>query len=377
MAYHLSRRHARVLLLEQGDLARAASGSNAGRAQVLEAQRGLNLQLVKLGHARLRSLAEELDYKPGIEWRPRGNLVLIEEEDAWADWSERARWLAAERISVEMLAPMQVREVEPEVDANGFLGAAFGMEASVNPFRFCQAYASAARRQGTTILPHTPVTGFRTRGGRILQVLSEDLAFSAAVVVVAAGAWTAQVTGWAGAVVPVGFHRSEAMVTEPLPPVLRNRVGRAGFYGAIHSSRRATTGGVVQTENGNLFISAGVEQTDKLTGHSSDWGMAGLAAKILQVLPRLRQARIIRDMAVPSAVSPDERPIVGWSGAVRNLFVAGRLHLNIATIPVISDLAAGMVLGEVVAPSRDGTSPKDGALSLEEYSPQRFGNGEG
>jgi glycine/D-amino acid oxidase-like deaminating enzyme len=360
MAYHLAHRHVRVLLLERGDLAHAASGSNAGRAQILEAQPGLNLELVKMGHARLRTLDEELDCKAGIEWRPMGNLVLIEKEEHWAEWTRRASWLASEGIAVEMVAPSQVRELEPEVTTTGFLGAAFGMEANVNPFKFCLAYARAARRKGATILLHTPVTGFRVGGGRILQVLSRDLAFSTATVVVAAGAWTAQVTSRAGAAVPVGFHRSEAMVTEPLPPILRNRVGLAGFYEAIHSRIRATTSGVVQTESGNLFVSASMEQTDRLVGHSTDWGLAGLAANTLRLFPRFRQARIIRGMAVPSAQSPDENPILGWSGCVENLFVAGRLHLNIPSVPVVSDLAAGMVLGEVVHPS------------LERYSPQRF-----
>jgi sarcosine oxidase subunit beta len=361
MAYHLARRRARVLLLERGDLAQAASGANAGRAQTLEAHFGLNLDLVKEGHARLAALAEELDLD--IEWRPMGNLVLIEEERHWQEWSERAERLTAEGIAAEMLSPAQVRELEPALAVDGLLGAAFGMEANVNPFRYCWAYARAAQRQGATLIAHKPATGFEVKGGHIQAVLAGAERYQAGTVVVAAGPWTAQVTKWAGESVPVGFHYAEAMITEPLPPVLNNHVGLAGFYELIHSSRRATTAGVLQTLRGNLLITEGVEQTEELHGRSTEWGIEGMATKVLQLLPSLRWLRLLRDWGVPSAVSPDEEPIIGWASQVENLFVAGRLHLNIATLPVVSDLAAGMVLSETTEPPLDA------------YSPQRFSPG--
>lgn len=358
MAYHLARRGARVVLLEQSDLARAASGANGGRAQVMEAHFGLNLRLVKMGHARLVTLGEELDYD--IEWRRMGNLVLISEERRWQEWTGRVEWLVAEGITAEMLSPSQVRELEPALAVDGFLGAAFGVEANVNPFKFCWAYARAARRHGATLLPHTPAIGFEISGAQIQAVVTDNARYPAATVVVAAGPWTAQVTGWTGMPVPVGFHYAEAMITEPLPPVLYNHVGLTGFYELIHTSRRATTAGVLQTRHGNLLIAEGVEQTEELHRRSTEWGIKGMAAEVLRLLPSFRHVRIIRDWGVPSAISPDEEPIIGWGGGVDNLFVAGRLHLNIATLPVVSDLAAGMVLGEIAEPS------------LDEYSPRRF-----
>jgi sarcosine oxidase subunit beta len=358
MAYHLARHKAQVLLLERGDLAQAASGANIGRAQTMEAHFGLNLGLVKEGHRRLAALSEELGFD--IEWRRMGNMVLIEEEHHWQEWSERAGRLTAQGIATEMLAPLQVKELEPTLSVDGLLGAAFGMEANVNPFKFCWAYARAARRHGARLLPHRPATGFEVEGGRIQAVLAGPERYRAGTVVVAAGPWTAQVSGWAGEAVPVGFHHSEAMITEPLPPVLNNHVGLAGFYELIHSHRRATIAGTLQTLRGNLLITQSVEQTAELHGRSTDWGIAGMAAKVLQLLPWLREVRLLRGWGVPSAVSPDEKPIIGWADQVSNLFVAGRLHLNIATLPVVSDLAARMALAETVEPS------------LDEYSPRRF-----
>jgi sarcosine oxidase subunit beta len=324
----------------------------------MEAHWGLHLDLMKEGHRRLASLSKALEYD--IEWRPMGNLVLIEKEHHWQEWSERAARLTAEGVATEMLSPSHVREVEPSLSVDGLLGAAFAMEANVNPFRFCWAYARAALRQGASLLCHTPVTGFEVEGGRIRAVQAGWERHPAGTVVVAAGPWTAEVTGWAGESVPVGFHYAEAMVTEPLPPVLRNHLGLAGFYELIHAQRRASTAGALQTLRGNLLITQSVEQTQELHGRSTAWGPAGMAAKLLPLLPGLGQVRLLRDWGVPSAISPDEEPVIGWAGRVENLFVAGRLHLNIATLPVVSELVASMVLAEKVEPR------------LDEYSPRRF-----
>jgi glycine/D-amino acid oxidase-like deaminating enzyme len=324
----------------------------------MEARLGLNLRLVKEGHARLANLGEELDCD--LEWRQMGNLVLIDQERHWTEWAERARRLTAEGIDARMVSPAEVRELEPALEVDGWLGAAYGTEGNLNPFKFCHAYARAARQQGALLLNHTPVTGFDLDSDRIRAVLSGGTRYSAETVVVAAGPWTAQVTGWAGDTVPVGFHHAEAMVTEPLPPTIRNHVGLAGFYEMIHASRRASTSGVLQTKQGNLLITQSVEQTDQLHRHSTEWGLRGMSANFLKLFPSLHGVRLLRDWGVPSAISPDEKPILGWTGRVQNLFVAGRLHLNIATLPVVSDLAAGMVLGETVVPS------------LAEYSPRRF-----
>jgi sarcosine oxidase subunit beta len=360
IAYHLSRRKASVLLLERDGLGQAASAANAGRAQTMEAHWGLNLDQVKEGHQRLAGLSQLLEYD--IEWRAMGNLVLIETQRQWQRWSQRAAMLTAEGIATEMLSPHQVKELEPALAVDGLLGAAFAMEANVNPFKLCWAYARASRRYGARLLPYKPATGFEIKGGVIQAVLAGPERYAADVVVVAAGPWTASVTRWAGEAVPVGFHHAEAMVTEPLPPVLQNHIGLPGFYDLIHSKRRASTAGALQTLQGNLLISQSVEQTDQVRGRSTAWGPAGMAEKLLSLLPGLGQCRLLRDWGVTSAISPDEEPIVGWVGQVRNLFVAGRLHLNIATLPVVSDLAAAMVLGEAVEPS------------LDEYSPQRFGS---
>lgn len=94
--------------------------------------------------------------------------------------------------------------------------------------------------------------------------------------------------------------------------------------------------------------------------HNTVWGVPGMARDLLELLPKLARVRIIRSWAAPSPFLPDEQPAIGRLPGLENLFVATCFHLTITTIPILSDLMAGMILDENIQPS------------LAEFSPARF-----
>ena len=184
--------------------------------------------------------------------------------------------------------------------------------------------------------------------------------FSAATVLVAAGAWTGSLLGRAGVSLPVRFTHAEAMISEPLPAVLNNHVSLADFYETIHNQTQAISVGLAQQMKGTLLITEAVEMTETIHRANSAWGMPGMARDLLELFPWLSQVRIVRSWAAPSPFLPDEQPAIGWMPGLDNLFVATCFHLTITTVPVISEMIAEMVLGIRVEPS------------LEEFSPARF-----
>lgn len=358
VAYHLARRGAGVLLLEAGSLAGGTSGANAGRAQVAESHRGLHLELVLAGLARLERLEEELDYR--FEWRRLGNLMLIERPEHWQWWTDQVACLQGYHIPAEMLDPPALREAEPMLEARRFMGGAWCLEGHLNPFKYCQAFARAAARQGAALRQNTPVTGFESQGSQVTAVCTAGERLAAGAVLVAAGAWTGQVLQQAGLELPVRFTHAEAIISEPLPPVLHNHVGLADFYETIHNQPQAVSVGLAQQQAGTLLITEAVEMVPEIHRRSTAWGAPGIARDLLQLFPKLAGVRIMRSWAAPSPFLPDEHPAIGWLPGRENLFVATCFHLTITTIPVLSDLIAGMILGEQVRPS------------LEEFSPGRF-----
>ena len=358
IAYHLARRRARVLLLEAASLGGGASGACAGRAQISESHRGRHLELVLAGLARLETLEAELGSE--FEWRRLGNLMLIEHERHWQWWSEQVTYLQQRDVPAAMLNPTDLAEAEPLLVPDRFLGAAWCLEGHLNPFKFMQAYAQAARRHGATIRQHTAVIDFVRSNGRLTAVETTAGTFSADVVIITAGVWTGELLREVGANLPVQFTHAEAVISEPLPPILKNHVGLADFYETIHNADRAVSIGVAQQQNGALLITEAVAQTPDIHRANSAWGVPAIAHDLLALFPTLANVRLVRAWASPSPFLPDEQPAIGWVPGLDNCFVATCFHNTITTIPVLSEIIAASILGE---------QPE---MDLSAFSPARF-----
>jgi sarcosine oxidase subunit beta len=358
-AYHLARRGAHILLLQAGDLGGGSSAACSGRAQVAEGHLDpLNLRLVREGLARLETLEEELD--AAFEWRRNGFLALINSQHLWDEWVERAQVLTAAGIPAEVLDQPALQEAEPHLNTQGFLGAAHAVEGLLNPFLFCWAYARAARRHGALLRPQAPVTAMRVAGRRVEAVSARGQWIECDKVAIMCGAWTPQVARMAGVHVPIRHTHAEAFVTEPVSLDLHNTIELADFYERIHGRDQAVAVGFSRDLHGALIITEAVAKTNELHRRTSAWGMAGIAADLVQLYPALAGVRAVRAWGIPTSFTPDDEPVVGWLPERDNLFVAASFMQTITAVPVVSDWLAGMLLGE--------TAPAD--LSL--FAPDRF-----
>ncbi len=88
-AYHLARHGAQTLLLQAGDIGGGSSTACAGRAQVAEGKLDpFNLTVIRDGFKKLETLEQVLGQS--FEYRKNGLLVLINSQQHWDLWSERA-----------------------------------------------------------------------------------------------------------------------------------------------------------------------------------------------------------------------------------------------------------------------------------------------
>ena len=100
----------------------------------------------------------------GFEHRRIGYICIIRSEKDWQDWMDRSAVLSKNGIPTEMMDVKTLKEMEPELNTDGLLGAAYSLEGSMNPFQYCWAYAQAARRLGAEIRTFRPVTGMEKQG---------------------------------------------------------------------------------------------------------------------------------------------------------------------------------------------------------------------
>jgi glycine/D-amino acid oxidase-like deaminating enzyme len=356
ITYHLARLGAKTLLLEKNELGSGSTAGCAGRVQVSEAQPGLNLQLVQLGLGRWAELEAELELDLG--WGRHGNLLLIDTEGQWADWSERCNWFSRLGLQVELVNRADLSRLEPGLDSTGYLGAVYDQEEGhCDPFKFVFGYARQARRYGAVIRQHSAAVGFETTGQRLTGVKTAAETFGAAQVVLAAGAWSPQFGQLLGVDIPLQHSHAEAIITERVAPLVRHHIGLADFYETIHNSPQAVSVGFRQLPNGSILITEAVDAHVHFQRRNTAWGPAGIAADLLKLFPALARVRVVRSWARPTPFAADEQPLIGPLPAWDNLYAALYFHLSLTTLPVVSALIAAEVLGQPVEPALTPFAP--------------------
>ncbi len=217
-AYHLALHGHDVTLLERGDIASAASGVNAGAIGALGWGHTPDLE----AHLTMGSLeifqSLQLDLGYDIEFRQSGSLQVIHTAAQYAYTRDRVQTLQAEGKRVEFLSSREARGLEPELDPD-LLGCMYmPLRAQADPKKATRALAAAASREGARMRTQYAVTSVTQRADDLYVVEAEHDTFIATHLIIAAGAWCAEVGVWLGVRIPIIPVRGQMWATEPLPP---------------------------------------------------------------------------------------------------------------------------------------------------------------
>ena len=300
-----------VLVEREAGFGYHASGRNAalGR-QLVEDERFTDL--TARGAAFLRDPPAE--FSEARLWRPVGSLLLADDEGEVEAMCRRAerRGIACERMSMAA-ASARVPYLGGAPGAGGIYVPGDGV---IDVHALLMGFLRGARRRGVRLALGCEVVGVEREGER-LRVFTERGAVLARCVVVAGGAWAAQVAALAGArdpgLVPIRRH---LFVTEPiadLDPELPFvwHLGADEFY--------------LRPEGSGLLLSACDEQASEPGAVATEpEALEELAEKLARVAPRLGSIGVARSWACQRTFAPDRRPVIGWDRDVPGLFwVAG------------------------------------------------------
>jgi sarcosine oxidase subunit beta len=202
VAYHLAVAGCTdVVLLESGVL---AGGSTSKAAGGIRMQHGdpLNTRLAR------RSLDEFADFAEltgsEIGFKQVGYLFLIDSADDQGMFADAATMQRGLGVPVEELTPEAARNLVPQLDITGLVGATFcPLDGYATPEAVVQGYAAAARRLGVRVRQGTGVAGVAVEDGRVVGVDTADERIFAPVVVCAAGTGSAAIAAKAGVDIPV------------------------------------------------------------------------------------------------------------------------------------------------------------------------------
>jgi sarcosine oxidase subunit beta len=172
-------------------------------------------------------------------------------------------------------------------------------------------YARAASALGVDIIQNCEVTGFESRDNRILAVQTSRGRIGAGRIGLAVAGNTSHVAALAGLRLPIETHLLQAMVTEPVKPMIDTVV----MSGAVHSY-------VSQTDKGEVIIGGDLDLYPSYSQRGSFARVEEVAAQAMALFPALGGLRIMRCWAGAMDMTMDGSPIIGKTPR-DNLFMSG------------------------------------------------------
>lgn len=336
IGYHLlaSDPSLRVVILETED--RPGTGATA------RATGGVRFQFATEAHIRLSLLSRPyfLEFKErfGIDpgFRTHGYLFVTADPARWAAMGDEARLQRLLGVPTERLDPPALQELCPPLETADLMGGQFcPWDGSVDPHSVMEGFLSAFRRCGGELRLRAPVTDLERLSGA-WRVQTPVGVVEAAVVVVAAGGHSHQVTALAGLDIPARPYRRQVfiMAAHPaLPPSLPLTVDLdTGWYLHVHRGGALLMGGTDKDSNPGL---------DPVV----DWsGFDRVAEAAARRMPVVVESRLMRAMAGVRMITPDHHPILGPSGVPGLYLACGFSGHGIMHSPAVGLLLAEWIL---------------------------------
>ncbi|MGD9614885.1 MAG: sarcosine oxidase subunit beta family protein [Alphaproteobacteria bacterium] len=354
-AYYLAREHGvrDVAVLEKGPIGLGNTGRNTTiiRSNYLwDASARIYEHSLKLWEG----LSAELNFN--LMLSQRGVLNLAHNE---ADIREGTRRVNANRlngIDAEWLDADAVKRFCPILNISRearypVLGATLQRRGGVARHdAVAWGYARAADARGVDIVENCEVTAIRTEGGRVVGVETTRGAIAADKIAISAAGHNSVVAAMAGVRLPLQSHPLQALVSEPVKPVLDCVV----MSGTVHVY-------VSQSDKGELVMGAGIDAYNSYAQRGSFHVIEGQMAALLELFPIFSRLRMLRSWAGIVDVAPDASPIIG------KLPVAG-LYLNggWGTGGFKATPGAGWVFAHTIA--RDEPHPLAAPFALDRFT---------
>jgi sarcosine oxidase subunit beta len=310
-AHHLSRRKARVLVLEKQYPAAGSTGRCIGGIRV-QFSTPASIRLMQESMAQFKTMAEEFGFS--VEFQQGGYLFLAhsqEKLDAFIKVSAIQKSLGVE---VRVMTAEACCQLVPGLNGDGLVGGVFGPEdGQAYPFKVLKGYMEGMRKNGSEIRLYTAVTGFIKQGDRIIGVVTEKgETLYADVVLNAAGPYAAGIGRMAGLDIKVVPERHEAFITDRLPPLFDPMLVDYRPDGCYF--QQMATGQVI----GCYTPVPNVPGNDQ---SSTIEFMGEMARRSVRLMPDLAKARVIRHWAGSYENTPDLSPIIDKT-PVKGFYVA-------------------------------------------------------
>jgi len=262
-------------------------------------------------------------------------------------------------LKIDFVGPEKVKDILPGIAAEGLIGGTFSPDdGSASPLLSINSFYRKALARGVKFHFRERVDTILSEKGKVTGVISGNQTYLSPVVIDAAGPYSGTLCSQIGIDIPVFPDSHEAAITEPVK----------NFFGCMVVDLRPGPGSknyyFYQNKIGQIVFcitpDPPIAGTDK---RETSVFLPQVSARMVALLPRLKNLRVRRMWRGLYPMTPDGSPIVGWDRKLEGLLHAtGMCGQGFMLGPGIGELVTGMITRETT---------EDDHTILEEFSPYR------
>ena len=293
---------------------------------------------------RYRALARDLDFN----FRSNGLLLAFENPQALVQAEFEMALLEADGGSATRLSAEALREAAPPLSNHLAGGLLLPGDAHITPGLFVNSLATSLESRGAKIHRQTEVLEIETSAMQASTVRTTRGDFVADEIVIAAGAWSPQLTRQLGLRVPVEGAKGYSVTIE-----------RPEAYPELPIMLTEPKVGV--TPMGETLRFAGTLELAGLDLRVNAARVRAIEKAVTRFLPGIEFSNRLETWRGLRPLTPDDLPIIGRPRGTNGLVLAtGHGMTGISQGPITGELTAQLLMGETPA------------FDLEPFSPDRF-----
>ena len=313
-AYYLAKEHGitNVAVIEKGWL----GGGNTGRNTTIVRSNYLWDESAAIYEHALKlweGLSRDLNFN--IMFSQRGVMNLAHNLSDWRELQRRAHANRLNGIDTEILTTSQVKAEAPILNCSPdvrypIMGASIQRRGgTARHDAVAWGFARAADRRGVDIIQQCEVTGFIIENGAVQGVETTRGRIEAKRIGVAVAGHSSVLADMAGFRMPVESNPLQALVSDPIKPVLDTVI----MSNSVHVY-------VSQSDKGELVIGAGSDLHVSYSQRGSFEIIESIMGALCELVPMVSRLKLMRQWGGIVDVTPDRSPIISKT-PIEGLFV--------------------------------------------------------
>ncbi|WP_223292910.1 NAD(P)/FAD-dependent oxidoreductase [Shewanella eurypsychrophilus] len=319
----------------------------------------INLKSLELYQALHK--CDDLDF----QFHQKGLLMLFKTQAGLDEEAITVSQANALGLKAKILDREALRALEPEIEFDVVGAALYPEDAHIEPFEFISSMKSYLQTNGVEFLEHTEVTRFDTQAKLQSQLIITAIhttkgAVKADSVVLANGAWSAQLAKKLGLTVPVLAGKGISITLEN-KAIENTRLFSCKTPFILSEAKVAVSPFNDEIRFGGT-MELGVLADQESRGLSPN-RITGLLQSVGQYLPTFDSEKIDRSQFWSGfrPCTPDGLPIIGPAPGIDNLYIA--------TGHAMMGLSLGPITGKIICDLITGKTPD---VDLAPFMPMRF-----